>query len=91
MVDDVTCSTRTASAGTRVDAPLVAAGSVTGTVGVHSALWSTATVRVSKVVGLTRACSIVAVGIRSTRRWIAWVRRHWFLLYCKHIRNLLVY
>lgn len=53
VVDDVTHGAGAAGAGARVHTALVTAGAVTGTVGVHGALWSAAGVWVTEVVGLT--------------------------------------
>lgn len=67
MVDDITVGPAAAGAGTRVDASLVAARSVARTVCVHCTLRATPSVRISKVVWLACARSIVAVSIRTTR------------------------
>lgn len=71
MIDHVAYRIAGTSTDTRIFALVPDTGSITRTIIVQHTLWSTTKSRVSIVFGQARTNSIVALSVRSTRRWIA--------------------
>jgi len=82
VVDHITNGCLAASARTRVLAPLVQTGFVSGTVRVHRALRAATNYRVSKIVGQAFANAVVALRVGTARGRITRIGgRDWRLLY----------
>jgi hypothetical protein len=77
VIDHVTDSVLAASSRTWINAFVPDTSLVTRTVVVDDALWPTATVRVTLVLGQACALAIVALCICTARRWIARIIVDW--------------
>jgi hypothetical protein len=78
VVDHVTDGVLAASSRTRINAFVPDTSLVTRTVIVDDALWPTAIVRVTLVLGQACALAVVALCICTARRWIARIVVDWF-------------